>query len=159
MLKPIRVIWLGSVYYIDRYYIQQSRKGVPIYSKTTPPPPNPIVNKPLKTYPFYQYRARVILYQFNKRLYSRCHKSVINHSRVAFELLFRSYPRNGCIYARVRIHRRRPSTISAVSAHVRLFWYSRKLVVVYGISSPDIPIVCHAKQAHYEIIITTWSPQ
>lgn len=40
---------------------------------------------------------RVILYQFNKHLYSRCHKSVINHSRVAFELLFRSYPRDGCI--------------------------------------------------------------
>jgi len=53
--------------------------------------------KPLKTYPFYPYIERVILYQFNKRLYSGCHKSVINHSRVAFELLFRSYPRNGCI--------------------------------------------------------------
>lgn len=98
--------------------------------------------------------GRVILYQFNKRLYSRCHKSVINHSRVAFELLFRSYPCNRCIH---RIHHR-PPTDSAVSAHVRLFWYSRKLAV-YGISSPDIPIVCHAKQAHHEIIITTWSLQ
>jgi len=81
--------------------------------------------KPLKTYPFYPYIERVILYQFNKRLYSGCHKSVINHSWVAFELLFRSYPRNGCIH--FRIHHRPPTDL-AVCAHVRLFWYSRKLV-------------------------------
>lgn len=90
-----------------------SWKRVPIYLKTAESGCQQTFEKLIR----FIRIERVILYQFNKRLYSRCHKSVINHSRVAFELLFRSYPRNGCIRSKTppATHRlRRERTCEAI---------------------------------------------